>query len=125
MNIHLLTYIYTACKSDFKAVCCKNVASCQMQHLLVRIFRTIHCLHHKPNLSSHTSNARTAIPPPSAESSRSVRGLGKGVSGKPYPHLCNAMRPRLESGTYPKPITIIFSYPGFLAQQHTAQRHHC
>ena len=27
---------------------------------------------------------------PSAESSRSVRGLGKGVSGKPYPRLCNA-----------------------------------
>ena len=26
---------------------------------------------------------------PSAESSRSVRGLGKGVSGKPYPCLCN------------------------------------
>ena len=32
---------------------------------------------------------------PSAESSRSVRGLGKGVSGKPYPRLCNATRPRL------------------------------
>ncbi|XP_066312835.1 uncharacterized protein [Miscanthus floridulus] len=30
---------------------------------------------------------------PSAESSRSVRGLGKGVSGKPYPRLCNARRP--------------------------------
>ena len=27
---------------------------------------------------------------PSAESSRSVRGLGKGVSGKSYPRLCNA-----------------------------------
>ena len=37
---------------------------------------------------------------PSAESSRSVRGLGKGVSGKPYPHLCNARRPRLEPGTF-------------------------
>jgi len=36
----------------------------------------------------------------SAESSRSVRGLGKGVSGKPYPHLCNARRPRLEPGTF-------------------------
>ena len=36
---------------------------------------------------------------PSAESSRSVRGLGKGVSGKPYPRLCNARRPRLEPGT--------------------------
>ena len=33
---------------------------------------------------------------PSAESSRSVWGLGKGVSGKPYPRLCNARRPRLE-----------------------------
>ena len=37
---------------------------------------------------------------PNAESSRSVRGLGKGVSGKPYPRLCNARRPRLESGTF-------------------------
>jgi len=30
---------------------------------------------------------------PSVESSRSVWGLGKGVSGKPYPRLCNARRP--------------------------------
>jgi len=37
---------------------------------------------------------------PSAASSRSVRGLGKGVSGKPYPRLCNARRPRLEPGTF-------------------------
>ena len=37
---------------------------------------------------------------PSAESSRSVRGLGKGVSGKPYPRLCNARRPRLEPRTF-------------------------
>ena len=37
---------------------------------------------------------------PSAESSRSVRGLGKGVSGKPYPRLCNARRPWLEPGTF-------------------------
>ena len=37
---------------------------------------------------------------PSAESSRSVRGLGKDVSGKPYPRLCNARRPRLEPGTF-------------------------
>ena len=29
----------------------------------------------------------------SAESSRSVRGLGKGVSGKPYPRMCDARRP--------------------------------
>jgi len=29
-----------------------------------------------------------------------VRGLRKGVSGKPYPHLCNAMRPRLEPETF-------------------------
>jgi len=36
---------------------------------------------------------------PSAESSRSVRGLGKSVSDKPYPSLCNAKRPRLKSGT--------------------------
>ena len=37
---------------------------------------------------------------PSAESSRSVRGLGKGVSGKPYSRLCNARRPRLEPRTF-------------------------
>ena len=37
---------------------------------------------------------------PSAESSCSVQGLGKGVSGKPYPSLCNARRPRLEPGTF-------------------------
>ena len=30
---------------------------------------------------------------PNAESSRSMRGLRKGVSDKPYPHLCNAGRP--------------------------------
>ena len=36
----------------------------------------------------------------SAESSRSVRSLGKGVSGKPYPRLCNARRLRLEPGTF-------------------------
>ena len=29
-----------------------------------------------------------------------MRGLGKGVSGKPYPCLCNARRPRLEPGTF-------------------------
>ena len=37
---------------------------------------------------------------PSAESSRSVRGLGKGVSDKPYPRLCNARRPRIEPRTF-------------------------
>ena len=36
----------------------------------------------------------------SAESSRSVRGLGKDASGKPYPRLCNTRRPRLEPGTF-------------------------
>ena len=37
---------------------------------------------------------------PSAKSPRSVRGLEKGVSSKPYPRLCNARRPRLEPGTF-------------------------
>jgi len=37
---------------------------------------------------------------PSAESSCSVWGLGKGVSGKPYLRMCNARRPRLEPGTF-------------------------
>ena len=44
------------------------------------------------------SNGKKGVP--SAESFRSVRGLGKGVSGKPYPRLCNARRPRLEPGTF-------------------------
>jgi len=44
------------------------------------------------------SNKKRGVP--SAESSRSVRGLGKGVSGKPYPRLCNARRPRLEPVTF-------------------------
>ena len=44
---------------------------------------------------------------PSAESSRSVRGLGKGVSGKPYPRLCNARRPRLEPGTFRSQAVIV------------------
>ena len=30
-----------------------------------------------------------------------MRGLGKGVSGKPYPRLCNARRPRLETRDLP------------------------
>ena len=29
-----------------------------------------------------------------------ARGLGKGVSGKPYPHMCNARKPQLEPGTF-------------------------
>ena len=45
-----------------------------------------------------SSNKKKGVP--SAESSRSVRGLGKGVSGKPYPRMCNARRPRLEPGTF-------------------------
>ena len=47
------------------------------------------------------SNKKKGVP--SAESSRSVQGLGKGVSGKPYPRLCNARRPRLEPGTFRSP----------------------
>ncbi|GJN05056.1 hypothetical protein PR202_ga22655 [Eleusine coracana subsp. coracana] len=45
----------------------------------------------------HALDFETAVP--SAESSRTVRGLGKGFSGRPYPRLCNAGRPRLEPGT--------------------------
>ena len=37
---------------------------------------------------------------PNAGSFYSVQGLGKGVSGKPYPRLCNARRLRLEPGTF-------------------------
>ena len=37
---------------------------------------------------------------PSAETSRSVQGLGKGVSGKPYPRLSNTRRPRFEPRTF-------------------------
>ncbi|XP_066391437.1 uncharacterized protein [Miscanthus floridulus] len=46
----------------------------------------------------HTYSKKKGVP--SAESSRSVQGLGKSVSGKPYPRLCNARRPRLEPGTF-------------------------
>ena len=55
------------------------------------------------NLFSESSNKKNNLVfrgIPSAESSRSVRGLRKGVSGKPYPRLCNARRPRLEPGTF-------------------------
>ena len=48
----------------------------------------------------HSSKSMFRKGVPSAESSRSVRGLGKGVSGKPYPRLYNARRPRLEPGTF-------------------------
>ena len=41
-----------------------------------------------------------SIESPRAESSRSMWGLGKGVSGEPYPRLCNTRRPWLESGTF-------------------------
>ena len=50
------------------------------------------------SVASDTSTEKKSVP--SAESSRSVRGLGKGVSGKPYPRLCNARRPRLEPRTF-------------------------
>ena len=45
---------------------------------------------------------------PSAESFRSVQGLGKGVSGKPYPRLCNARRPRLEPGTFRSQVVRLY-----------------
>ncbi|GJN30870.1 hypothetical protein PR202_gb19211 [Eleusine coracana subsp. coracana] len=48
---------------------------------------------------NHSDNFRCVMAVPSAESSRTVRGLGKGFSGRPYPRLCNAGRPRLEPGT--------------------------
>ena len=46
----------------------------------------------------HENNKKKSVP--SAESFCSVWGLGKGVSGKPYPRLCNARRLRLEPGTF-------------------------
>ena len=49
---------------------------------------------------------------PSAESSRSVRGLGKGVSGKPYPCLFNVRRPRLEPGTFRSQVVRLPLAPG-------------
>ncbi|XP_066349408.1 RNA polymerase II C-terminal domain phosphatase-like 1 isoform X5 [Miscanthus floridulus] len=56
--------------------------------------------HAQPSVDGSVDKEIRAQGVPSAESSRSVRGLGKGVSGKPYPHLCNARRPRLEPGTF-------------------------
>ena len=67
---------------------------------------TVFSSHNKPapaRLISPETNQRTGRiyrGVPSAESSRSVRGLGKGIIGKPYPRLCNARRPRLEPGTF-------------------------
>ena len=53
---------------------------------------------HSWNLHSSVNLCKKGIS--SAESSRSVQDLGKGVSGKPYSRLCNARRPRLEPGTF-------------------------
>ena len=54
---------------------------------------------------------------PSAESSRSVRDLGKGVRGKPYPRLCNARRPRLEPGTFRSQAVRLYRlYAGMFAK---------
>jgi hypothetical protein len=61
----------------------------------------------RPNLKdifSSISISKKGVP--SAERSRSVRGMGKGVSGKPYPRLCNTRRPRHEPGTFWSPISI-------------------
>jgi len=51
-------------------------------------------------LPIRTWSAKAKKDVPSAESSRSVRGLRKGVNGKPYHRLCNARRSRLEPGTF-------------------------
>ena len=48
---------------------------------------------------------------PSAKSSRSVRGLGKGVSGKPYPRLCNARSLGLEPGTFRSQAVRLYCLP--------------
>jgi len=67
-------------------------------------------LPHKSNYNSASNIAvsrKIYIKRAYPESSRSVRGLGKDVSGKPYPRLCNARRPRLEPGTFRSQISII------------------
>ena len=64
-------------------------------------WREVKTNHSQAYPSWHSCNlAKKICNVPSAESSRSVRGLGKGVSDKPYPRLCNARRPRLEPGTF-------------------------
>ena len=40
-------------------------------------------------------------------------GSGKGVSGKPYPRLYNARRPRLEPGTFRSQAVLIHALPQF------------
>ena len=52
------------------------------------------------SVAAMTTQIRYIKGVPSAESSRSVRGLGKSVSGKPYPRLYNARRPQLEPRTF-------------------------
>ena len=63
-----------------------------------RYTQRIYILKRHTRLIRHGQMIKRGVP--SAESSRSVRGLGKGVSGKPYPRLCNVRRPRLEPRTF-------------------------
>ena len=71
-----------------------NIMSSVMDH-------SIHQTKHPISSLSYVHKYKILIKGvPSAESSRSVQGLGKGVSGKPYPRLCNARRPRLEPRTF-------------------------
>ena len=52
----------------------------------------------QPFILAHSIGTKRDVS--SVESSRSVRGLGKSVSDKPYPRLCKARRLRLEPGTF-------------------------
>jgi len=76
----------------------KNMNLRALTHLLISQMQVM--LHRKWTEMMAPSNPPKKKGVPSAESSRSVRGVGKGVSGKPYPRLCNARRPRLEPGTF-------------------------
>ena len=64
---------------------------------------------------------------PSAESSRSVRGMRKGVNGKPYSRLCNARRPRLEPGTFRSQAVRLYrlhqARPSCIADGHTHKKY--
>ena len=55
-------------------------------------FNSILLMHFFHMINLKCFNKKKGVP--SVESSRSVQGLGKGVSGKPYPRLCNARRTR-------------------------------
>jgi len=99
-----LLHMFLVNWSNVSIISSKKRAHLELGRLSCMKYSLLDLTHHpigfvfyeQPSFSSETKKKGV----PSAESSRSVRGLGKGVSGKPYPRLCNTRRPRLEPGTF-------------------------